>query len=130
MYQTVKTLIISVNSNAEVFDVIGQMEWFDLIDETLRSFLIVPLYAILNEAFKRKDDFAQMVFKSLLFVFALYALFSIGVFVYGGSLIRAMNPDGMNVDAVNNYFRLRRLHSSLELQRHFFRLCLLSWERT
>ena len=62
MYQTVKTLIISVNSSAEVFDVIGQMEWFDLIDETLRAFLIVPLYAILNEAFKRKDDFAQMVF--------------------------------------------------------------------
>ena len=120
MYQTVKTLIISVNSSAEVFDVIGQMEWFDLIDETLRSFLIVPLYAILNEAFKRKDDFAQMVFKSLLFVFALYALFSIGVFVYGASLIRAMNPDGMNVDAVKNYFRLETVAFVVGIATSFF----------
>lgn len=122
MYQTVKTLIISVNSSAEVFDVIGQMEWFDLIDETLRAFLIVPLYAILNEAFKRKDDFAQMVFKSLLFVFALYALFSIGVFVYGGSLIRAMNPDGMNVDAVKNYFRLETVAFVVGIATSFFQV--------
>lgn len=98
------------------------MEWFDLIDETLRSFLIVPLYAILNEAFKRKDDFAQMVFKSLLFVFALYALFSIGVFVYGGSLIRAMNPDGMNVDAVKNYFRLETVAFVVGIATSFFQV--------
>ena len=33
-YQTVKTFLISVNGPAEVFDIIGQIEWFDLINET------------------------------------------------------------------------------------------------
>lgn len=32
IYQTVRTFIISANGESGVFDIIGQMEWFDLID--------------------------------------------------------------------------------------------------
>ncbi len=53
IYQTVRTFIISSNGESGVFDIIGQMEWFDLIDETLRAFLIVPLYSILNKLLRK-----------------------------------------------------------------------------
>ena len=49
IYQTVKTFFISLSNGTGAFDVIGQMEWFDLINETLQAFLIVPLYSILNK---------------------------------------------------------------------------------
>ncbi len=42
LYQTIKTFIISTNNQSDVFNIIGQMEWFDLINETLKAFLIVP----------------------------------------------------------------------------------------
>ena len=49
IYQTIKTFIISSNNQSDVFDIIGQMEWFDLINETLQAFLIIPLYSILRK---------------------------------------------------------------------------------
>ena len=52
IYQTIKTFLISYNGETGVFDIIGQMEWFDLINETLQAFLIVPLYSILNKIYK------------------------------------------------------------------------------
>ena len=45
-----------------VLDIVGQMEWFDLIDETICAFLIVPMYSVLSKAYK-KENFNQIVFK-------------------------------------------------------------------
>ena len=78
IYQTVRTLIISYNGESGVFDIIGQMEWYDLIDETLRAFLIVPLYSVLNRLLKHdEENFAKHTFKVGIIAFALYMLFSI-----------------------------------------------------
>ena len=44
IYQTVITKLITSNVDITNLDIIGQMEWYDLIDETLRAFLIVPLF--------------------------------------------------------------------------------------
>lgn len=84
VYQTIKTFLISAGGQADVFDIIGQMEWFDLINETLQEFLIVPLYSVLKKIFKNhKDGFAGATFKTGLCAFVLYTLFSIGVLIYG-----------------------------------------------
>ena len=105
IYQTVKTFIISDNGAA--FDVIGQMEWFDLINETLQAFLIIPLYSVLNKIFKNdEDNFASHTFKAGLASFVIYALFSIGVLIYGVVLIKAMNPAEIDVSATNTYLQL------------------------
>ena len=73
VYQTIKTFLISANGQAEVFNIIGQMEWFDLINETLQAFLIVPLYSILNKILKnRKEDFAESTFKTGFVSFVAY----------------------------------------------------------
>lgn len=107
VYQTVKTLLISSNGQSGVFDIIGQMEWFDLINETLQAFLIVPLYSILNRIFKNhKNEFAGATFKTGLCAFALYTLFSIGVLIYGTVLIGAMTPGEIDLAVTSTYLRL------------------------
>ncbi len=107
VYQAVKTFLISASGQIEAFHIIGQMEWFDLINETLQAFLIVPLYSVLNQIFKKQTDrFAGAAFKMGLLVFVLYAVFSIGVFLYGTILIKAMNTDGIEFAAVSRYLYL------------------------
>ncbi len=107
VYQTIKTFLISANEHPDAFDIIGQMEWFDLINETLQAFLIIPLYSVLNKIIKNdKDKYAEGVFKTGVISFALYVLFSIGVLIYGSVLISAMNPGEINIAATSNYLRL------------------------
>ena len=107
VYQTVKTFIVSANNGGSAFDIIGQMEWFDLINETLQAFLIIPLYSVLNRIFKtNEDNFAGFVFKTGLVTFVVYALFSTGVLIYGIELIKAMNPNETDVSATNTYLQL------------------------
>ena len=107
IYQTVKTFIISSNNQSAVFDIIGQMEWFDLINETLQAFLIIPLYSILNKIFKHdKENFAKHAFKTGLVAFVIYTLFSIGVLIYGSVLVQAMNPNEIDLATTNHYLQL------------------------
>ena len=107
VYQTVKASLISVGGQAGVFDIIGQMEWFSLINETLQAFLIVPLYSILNRIFKNhQDDFAEATFKTGFCVFLLYTLFSVGVLVYGSFRISIMNPGKIDLAVASTYLRL------------------------
>ena len=107
IYQTVRTFIISSTVSTAAFDVIGQMEWFDLINETLLSFLIVPLYSILNRLYNQyKNDFSTAVFKIGLIVFGIYFVFSLAVFFYGVHLVNAMNPAEVDVAQVSAYLQL------------------------
>lgn len=93
-----------------MFNIIGQMEWFDLINETLQAFLIVPLYSILNKILqKQKEDFAKITFKTGLVSFVLYALFSIIVLIYGTVLIQGMNPHEINLATTTTYLRLETI---------------------
>lgn len=73
VYQTIRTFLISSTVSTQAFDIIGQMEWFDLINETLLAFLVVPLYSILNKKYKEdSNQFSGTVFKTLLVSFCLY----------------------------------------------------------
>lgn len=110
IYQTIKTFLISTSCQDNVFNIIGQMEWFDLINETLQAFLIIPLYSILNKILKdKKINFAESTFKTGFIVFSLYMLFSIGVLIYGSILIQAMNPDKINLSITTTYLRLETI---------------------
>ncbi len=105
IYQTVITKLITANTNPGSLDIVGQMEWFDLIDETICAFLIVPMYSVLSKAHKR-EDFNQVVFKLGLVVVGLYALFSLGTFFYGIHLVRYMNPNEIDIGAAYRYLSL------------------------
>lgn len=110
IYQTVKTFIISSSNQGAVFDIIGQMEWFDLINETLKAFLIIPLYSILNKIFNSdKENFSKHAFKTGLITFFIYTLFSIGVLIYGVVLIKALNPNEVDIVTTNTYLQLETI---------------------
>lgn len=110
VYQTVRTFILSSTGQSGIFDVIGQMEWFDLINETLLSFLIVPLYSILNKIYKsRQEDFAGYTFKTGIVAFALYTLFSVGVLIYGSVPVKAMNPEEIDLSTTTTYLGLETI---------------------
>ncbi|MBQ6730838.1 MAG: hypothetical protein IJR08_02905 [Bacilli bacterium] len=108
IYQTVVTKLITVHANPGALDIVGQMEWFDLIDETTCAFLIVPMYSVLSKAHK-KDDFNKVVFKLGIIIVGLYALFSLGTFFYGIHLVSYMNPAEIDVAAAYRYLSLETI---------------------
>lgn len=108
IYQTVVTKLITSYANPGALDIVGQMEWFDLIDETICAFLIVPMYSVLSKAYK-KENFNQVVFKLGIVVVALYALFSLGTFFWGVGIINYMNPNEIDVAAAYRYLSLETI---------------------
>lgn len=107
LLQTIETFVVSINISAKAIDVIGQIEWYDLIDETIQAFLIIPLYSILNSVLKNdKGNFANIVFKSLILVFLLYSMFSLVVLFYSKHLISFMNPQEIDLSLINKYLFL------------------------
>ena len=105
VYQTIVTKLITSYTSPGSLDIVGQMEWFDLIDETICAFLIVPMYSVLSKAYK-KDNFNQVVFKLGIIVIGLYALFSLGTFFYGINLVSYMNPNEIDISAAYRYLSL------------------------
>ena len=108
IYQTVVTKLITSYANPGALDIVGQMEWFDLIDETICAFLIVPMYSVLSKAYK-KENFNQVVFKLGIIVVALYALFSLGTFFWGIGIINYMNPNEIDIAAAYRYLSLETI---------------------
>lgn len=108
IYQTVVTKLITVHANPGALDIVGQMEWFDLIDETICAFLIVPMYSVLSKAHKR-EDFNKVVFKLGIIIVGLYALFSLGIFFYGIHLVSYMNPAEIDISAAYRYLSLETI---------------------
>ena len=130
IYQTVRTFLISTNTSASGIDVIGQMEWYDLIDETIKAFFIVPLYSILNKIFKeKKDNGPTFVFRSFLIVFALYFLFNIGIFIYGNSLISYMNPQENDISIISSYLKLETIAFMIGIIPSFFNVVFVVAEK-
>ncbi len=80
------------------------MEWFDLIDETVRAFLIVPLYALLNRCMKDGEKFRERVFQTFVIANAVYLLFAVVTFRYCSSLVSAMVSE--RIYEVTGYLRL------------------------
>lgn len=105
IYQTVVTKLITSSADPGTLDIIGQMEWFDLINETICAFLIVPMYSVLSKA-RQKENFNKIVFKLGIIIISLYFLFSIGTFFYGLKLVSFMNPAEINVNAAYRYLSL------------------------
>lgn len=108
IYQTVVTKLITVSASPGTLDIIGQMEWFDLINETICAFLIVPMYSVLSKA-KTKENFNKVVFKLGIIVVGLYFLFSIGTFFYGLRLVSFMNPSEIDVGSAYGYLSLETI---------------------
>lgn len=109
IFTTIRTFLISTEANTSAIDIVGQMEWFDLIDETIKAFLIVPLYSILNKIFKTQKGFAESTFKTFITVFIIYSLFSLIIYIYGEVLVGYMNNKEVDINVIGAYLRIETI---------------------
>ncbi len=85
IYLAVRMHLVTVN-DVNV-NILGQMEWFDLIDEVLVTTLITPLYLLLKQRKASTNGFAFYV------SCGIYTAFSIVVSVYAGSIAEFMHAE-------------------------------------
>lgn len=127
IYQAIRTAIAVSNSSISGIDIIGQMEWYDLIDETLKALLIVPLYSILSKVYKEDNkNFSRFTFIAMLIVFSFYFIYNIGVFFYGTSLIKSMNPSEVNISAIKEYLELETIAFMIGILPSFFNVIFVT----
>ena len=83
IYLLLRMNIVSVN-NVDI-NILGQMEWFDLMDEVITTMLIVPLYSLLS---KEKSKYMNGI--AFLTSFIIYLFFTIIVALHITSITRFM----------------------------------------
>lgn len=104
IYTLVRTNLIVNSPSTDGLSIAGHIEWFDLINETIQAFLIVPLFALLNECMKDAKKFKERIFQSFLIVNMVYILFSIIVLIYCSHIVSTMVFD--RVGEVTRYLRM------------------------
>ena len=86
LYMLIRMNIVSINSVD--INILGQMEWFDLIDEVITTMLIVPLYSLLSEE-KSKYKNGTAFLTSLL----IYLIFTIMTVYHITGITSFMNAE-------------------------------------
>lgn len=85
VYLLIRMNIVSVN-NVDI-NILGQMEWFDLIDEIITTAFITPLYYLLKSQDSKKNGF------SFLLSFGVYFVFTVIISLYIGNISAFMNAE-------------------------------------
>ena len=76
VYLLIRMNIISVH-NVDI-NILGQMEWFDLMDEIITTSFIMPLYYLLKEKDSKKNGFSFIISLGAYFLFTVIISFYIG----------------------------------------------------
>lgn len=85
VYLLIRMNLVSVNQVD--INILGQMEWFDLIDEVITTAFVTPLYCLLKDRDSKKNGF------SFLFSFGIYVLFTVLVGLYIRRISAVMNAE-------------------------------------
>lgn len=107
LYTLVRTNLIANSPSADGLGIAGHIEWFDLINETIQTFLIVPLYALLNRCMEDTAKLKERIFQTFLIVNAVYMVFSVITLAYCGHIVSAMAPG--EIGEVTEYLRLETI---------------------
>lgn len=107
LYTLVRTNLIVNSPSTDVFGIAGHIEWFDLINETVQAFLIVPLYALLNRCMEDAGKFKVRIFQSFLIANALYIVFAVITLVYCNFIVSAMTSE--HIQEVTVYLKLETI---------------------
>lgn len=107
LYTLVRTNLIAETPIAGGLGIAGHIEWFDLINETIQAFLIVPLFALLNQCIEDTNKLKERIFQTFLLVNVIYILFSVLIFIYCSRIVSAMAPD--QIMEVTGYLKLETI---------------------
>ncbi len=66
VYTLVRTNLIADVPFADGLGIAGHIEWFDLINETVQAFLIVPLYALFHKCIREPKRLRERIFQTFL----------------------------------------------------------------
>lgn len=107
LYTLVRTALIADIPSTDGLGIAGHIEWFDLINETIQAFLIVPLYALLNRCAEDRDKLKERIFQTFLTVNVIYILFSVFILVYCSRIVSTMTSS--QIGEVTGYLRLETI---------------------
>ncbi|MBO5547994.1 MAG: hypothetical protein J5920_04465 [Candidatus Methanomethylophilaceae archaeon] len=93
-----------VAGGSEVLNIAGQIEWFDLFNETILAFLTVPMYFVLNRA-RNDDELSSRINTTFILGFVAYAIISAVIYVYATGLAAYTSAPDESV----NYLRLETI---------------------
>lgn len=107
LYTIVRTNLIANGPLTDGLGIAGHIEWFDLINETVQAFLIVPLYALFNQCMKDTEKLKERIFQSFLTVNIFYIFFSVALLRYCSHIVSTMVFD--HVREVTRYLELETI---------------------
>ncbi len=107
IYTIVRTNLIVDSLVEDGLGIAGHIEWFDLINETMQAFLIIPLYALLNKCICDVNKLKERIFQSFLAVNIIYILFTVIVLIYCRQLVSAMTLE--RIPVVTEYLKLEAI---------------------
>ncbi len=107
LYTLVRTSLIASSPSTDGLGIAGHIEWFDLINETIQAFLIVPLFALFNRCVQDTEKFRERIFQSFVIVNIIYIAFSAAVLMHCNSIVSTMVFD--RIDEVTKYLALETI---------------------
>lgn len=107
IYTLVRTNLIVNIPLTDGLGIAGHIEWFDLINETIQAFLIVPLFALFNNCIQDTNTFKQRIFQSFLIANVVYTLFALIILFYCHNIVSAMAID--HIGEVTRYLELETI---------------------
>jgi Na+-driven multidrug efflux pump len=84
-------IIVRLVAGKDIINVLGQIEWFDTINETMLAFLVMPLYYLLNHIKNDHKELRNRISQLSMIGFAIYLIFSIIILVYASTIADSMS---------------------------------------
>lgn len=107
LYTIVRTNLIADSPSTDGLGIAGHMEWFDLINETVQAFLIVPLFSLFNRCIRDAGKLKERIFQSFLIVNVIYIVFSVITLIHCNYIVSAMAPN--HIREVTGYLQLETI---------------------
>lgn len=107
IYTLIRTNLIANSPLTDGLGIAGHIEWFDLINETLQAFLIIPLYALFNQCIGDINKFKERIFQSFFAVNFIYIFFAVIVLIYCRQIVSAMASE--RISEVTEYLGLEMI---------------------
>ncbi len=93
-----------IGSSEDILNIAGQIEWFDMFNETILAFLTVPMYFVLNRA-RNDSELSSRINSTFLIGLIAYSLISLVIYIYASNLTAYMEAPAESV----NYLRLETI---------------------
>ena len=101
--QLIVDRLISIKGS-DIITIAGQIEWFDLFNETLLSFLTVPMFFVFNKA-RNDNELSSRINNTFYIAFVLYTTVSLIIYFYASHLASYMNAPKESI----NYLKLETI---------------------